>query len=824
MHYEIGDNETAPLPPPPPPPPPQLSSDVNEKNARKQREPKFDDKLRSVSAHCMVKNSSVTSSEKNGGRYWTGGRPASPKSHYSKKETGMYQTLAARVGSRNDAKNAAGGTNSNSNSNSNTVAPSTNKQNSNPIVPSSNKPKVFTPYKPLLSDPGVFASSSTNDNDPFADAIDSHEPSDSEQNSATTGLKETSKLIKNRQKNSTASSQTKRKNPFATPLVVSKKVEKRLNPFHRMRQDNLKVKDKSEAKKKKNREKIVPAIQLVTVGDDDDDEVIFLPTEPPPLICIDSSEDEAPKSKRKRTSAEPGTSKQLLGRMPGNSRCTSPTNSILSADDFIVQTDRRRVENEQFCGVSGDDLLDVNRTVDSILQRTNGIANIVTDSLNDATDAVVFATPQRKKKEKKSKETAKSYEMGENSFAAVDVYESESSDLPDTIYAKGLAGKRKKASSSSSSKATDDDVTDVPKSKRLRKRKSSGSAKGSDFPSTDESSSENESDDAPLADRIPYLIRGEAVGKVKKSSSRKAKKNLKRKRQQSDKLSDEEFISKLTSIVQGESETSNGDEIDENHETSNESIAARDIVKSVLQKRSKRAKKAATKIDEQPQVKADDQPQDEAEIDEGLKVTDKQNESIGTPHEEIVEGDVNEQSSNESNEEQQGAWIIKDQVGEIDEGDGDVDQNLLNISTSSIEIVSFEDEAADDNNKSVEGITPIEHLQRSAVAPANDSSDMFVFGEQNASAENLEMAWNEEMKCFYNKSWGGETFKLGRIQARMSSKYKIFPSILKYFSLDNNQTEKQPMFAFQILICEVTNKHEKQLFHRNFYRLGGGER
>lgn len=754
MHYEIGDNEATP----------SSSNDANYSHGRKQRDLKVDDKLRSVSAHCMVKNSSVTTSEKNGGRYWSGGansRPSSPKPHYNKKESGVYNTLTTPIGAKNGAKNAFAGGN-----NSSAAAPPTNKQNSNPIVPSSNKPKVFTPYKPLLSDAGVFSSRSNNE--PAVDAIESLEPDDSE----PTGLRETSKLIRIQQKNGMSSSQTKRKNPFAAPPAVSKKETKRLNPFHKMRQENLKVKDRADAKKKKNRGKAAPIQQMVVDDDCDDDDVIILPTEPPPLICIDSSDDEGPLSKRKR--AEPGTSKQLV--RPGNSRCASPTSSILSADDFIVPNDRNRierVENDQFGGVSGDDLIDVNRTVERILRRTDGFAGIIPADVSEANhDVTIFATPLRKKKEKKSKEPAKSYEMGENSFAAVDVYESESSDMPDTIYAKGLAGKRKKASSSSSSE-TSDEVMDVPKSKRLKKRKSSGSAKGSDFPSTDESSSENELDDGAVADSIPYLIRGEAVGRVKKTSSRKAKKNLKRKRQQSDKLSDEEFISKLTSIVHGESEASNGEEIDENHETSNESIAARDIVKSVLQKRSKRAKKSVAEVNEEAQDDVGEQPQNEIETDGAHG------------EQQIVEAEQSnelEPQAHDDEDEQQGSWVVKDQVGEIDEDEAN--RNLANISTSSIEIATFENEEPGDINESFEDIAPIENVQPAMATPANVRSDLFVFGEQNASAENLEMSWNEEMKCFYNKSWGGEIFKLGRIHSQMPSKYKIiFPAFVFRYQL-----------------------------------------
>lgn len=765
--------------------------------ATERNDKKSDDKLRSVSAHSMIKSSSNASTEKNGGRYWNGdgnGRSSSPKPfQHNRKEKTNYNPFAAKNGTKHASnRNAAV-----------TSTSSITEQHSISIVPSSNKPKAFTPYKPLLSDIGEISSSSNTNNNNISNTNSNNgqsnavvENGESHDNAkVSSGLEKTSKLIKNHQKSGASA---KRKNPFAASSVV-KSEEKRLNPFSRLREETFKTKQKNEPKKKQKGGKATSVVIESVDSDDsgDDDEVIILPTEPPPLICIDSSDDEPPEVKRKKTEPQAGTSKQLLGKMPGNSRCTSPTNSILSSDDFIVQTDRRRIENDHFCGISGEELLEIDRTVDKVLQRSQRTF-CSENSVLDA-DTSVFATPRQKKKEKKDKGPAKSYEMGENSFAAVDVYESESSDMPDTIYAKGLTGKRRKASSSSSELS--DDVVEVPKSKRLKKRKSSGSARGSDFPSTDDSSDENADDDG-VADSFPYLVRGEAVGKVKKSSSRKSKKDQKRKRTQSDRPSDEEFLSKLSSIVHGgeDSEASNDDELDESRETSTDSIAARDIVHSVLQKRSERSKKGETEANDGARDETNEQLPEEATA--SAEQNENEEETV-----EVVEVDEVQQTGKQLSVDKDwdaagDEWVVKDQVGQSDDENDDgneieiVNENAndvsLALSTNSNQIEDREN--VDDDGE----FEPIPFDSVRSMALNADDGGMFVFGKDNDSAENLEMAWNEEMKCFYNRSWGGEAFKLGRIQSRMPSKYQLISDIPNVIDFGTNEHSIFLSVAFRI--------------------------
>lgn len=671
VHYEFDDKGT---------------TDPNSLHSNKDNEI-----LHSVSAHRMVKNSSLSDqttagNSKNGNRYWTGNSTGSSyKPFYGRKQSGIYNANQSQVADGN----------------------ATTNNNPNPIIPSSSRPKPFTPYKPLLSDAGIFPSTTCgNDN-----VIES-----------TSTLKVTSKLIKNRQKNATNSKSTKRKNPFSKDFSENREEnhdrhEKRVNPFNQLEQQKSNAREKYNAKKEKanrNREKVAKNNRIVKIflnSDDEDDDVVIIPTKPPPLICIDSSEDESPTKSATgdHEFTEPRQSKQSTNKRQSSSRCPSPTCSILSADDFIVQNDRQR-SNDPFSCVPDDELIEVNTTVDNILKNVNQLAATPVISDVQGTETI-FVTPQRKQKKKeKSKTMTKSYEVGENSFAAVDVYESESSDMPDTVYAKGNAAKRKKGPSSDSDSSIED--LTVPKSKRLRKRKSSGSNKGSDYVISDDLSTDSSDDVDMLSDNLnsstPYLMRGEAVGKVKKSVSRKAKKILKRKlnKSLSEKHSDEEFISKLSSIVHGESDDGD-EELNESRETSNESIEARDIVQSVLQQRQKKTKK---------------------------------------------------HNANEENENTN--WVVKDQVGTTDDN-------------TFISLTKF-----DQNNDS--------QIAEAIAIPSTSTSKINELSEKSAQEKSglnvrgftlndrKEIGWNEEMNCFYNNSWGGETFYTHEIQGRMPSKYINF--------------------------------------------------
>lgn len=60
----------------------------------------------------------------------------------------------------------------------------------------------------------------------------------------------------------------------------------------------------------------------------------------------------------------------------------------------------------------------------------------------------------------------------------------------------------------------------------------------------------------------------------------------------------------------------------------------------------------------------------------------------------------------------------------------------------------------------------------SAAKPIDDEEDFILLPDwvdEEPAEREPEISWNEEMDCFYNKSWGGEDFSVSRVRAGMSS-------------------------------------------------------
>lgn len=523
---------------------------------------------------------------------------------------------------------------------------------------------------------------------------------------------------------------------IADALLESKK---RLNPFNPL--SRKAKKKKSEIKEinqnksvRKNREELKQVAvntSIIDVDvDDADDDVIILPTEAPPLVYIESSDDEtSPANAQEHEFTEPNAVSENRRRP----RCASPSSSIQSADDFIVQNEQRAFGFDTFGTLSDEDLCHVGETVENQLQNkktgTSKRAAIPIDN-----DNAIFTPPKQIHKDKTKPIAKKSYEVAANSFTAVDVYESESSDMPDTIYAKGGQNKRKNISDSDTSSV--DSISIVKsKAKRLRKRKSSGGAKESDQVHTDDSSSdlpEEEDDDETEGDEEPnensYLVRGEALGKVKNINNRKkANKNVNEKR------SEDDFINKLSSIVNGQNESDDNDDADSPRETSAESVEARDIVQAVLQRRTKKSKK--------------NQPAEE---------------------------DANQTENDKTKD-----WAITDQVGVTD---------VLNLAHIFDESASNVTNNGNDKSKNTETQSIQETVNKNESNPtvSNDQLQKTIDKEETAPSDTdilaTEVGWNDEMRRFYNESWGGETFSVKNIRARMPSKSDfVFFLIFSFF-------------------------------------------
>lgn len=516
--------------------------------------------------------------------------------------------------------------------------------------------------------------------------------------------------------------------------------KKRLNPFNPLSRKAKKKKSDASPNKsvRKNREELkqlAANLDVIDVDDadkDDDDDVIILPTQKPPLICLDSSDDENNSPVKEHAFTEPNAVSDNRRKVP---RCSSPSSSIQSTDDFIAQNDQRTFGFDSFATLSDEDLCHVSEIVENQLhdKATQNESNNRA-AIND-NDNAIFTPPKQMQREKFKTCTKKTYEVGANSFTAVDVYESESSDMPDSIYTKGSSNKRKKMSDSDSSSV---ESVMIPKSKRLRKRKkSSGSAKESDHLHTDESSSDlppevdvdTDSDDDENEDEVSYLVRGEALGRTKNTNKKKSTKTNKNNKQAED-----DFINKLSSIVRGQDESDN-DELENTQGSPAESIEARDIVEAVLQRRTKKMKKNQV-------AEAENEAPIEAEAEAETKTTDE------IPPE--------------------NPWEITDEIGETDDlnfgrlfTDNEIEPTAEETTSNTIQKTTIESNATSENV-----------AEQETTQNENDNNDEF----------DLESGWNDDMRRFYNDSWGGETFSMQNIRARMPRKCYTF--FFEYFSVD----------------------------------------
>lgn len=576
-------------------------------------------------------------------------------------------------------------------------------------------------------------------------------------NTANNGNEDTNDLNKNDEPD--ALERRKRPNPFSPQQLKNPKKEKKCS-----------AKDRPVKNKGKNKVDVSADCVIDLESNLDDDDVIILPAVEPPLICVDSSDDESAKA-ADHAFAEPATrtNDDRKSKTSGGSRCPSPTSSIQSADDFIVQQDRHNINFD--ANLSYDDVYSGSETVADTLRQSDRSAASVSNSLCPAAiDAAVFTAPKTATTTNKGRETSsrKTYEVSDNSFVAVDVYESESSDMPDSIYAKGNAAKRKFVTNSDSS---DMENINVFKPKKLKKRKYSGSAKemsddsSSDLPGVDTSSDDDSADN----NGDSYLVRGEALGKVRKSSKNR---NKSRKKSLSGKSSDDEFIMKLTSIV-NDGAGSDVDEADEHDpETSTEVVDARHIVETVLERRTKRSKSnASAKSRENKGITAhiaDKEPEGEAAV-----------VSVETPEKKIDEA-VNSDKSKESEKEMecvtvQNHWAITDEIGVTD----DLPPAPLLENSTDNSSGSPQDIPSNDSSREIsmlETPTTSKSAQKQthvlATIPAHASkNNKAKTRTANAKPLDAEAGWNEEMKRFYNDSWGGEKFSVRNIYAKMPSKY-----------------------------------------------------
>lgn len=225
---------------------------------------------------------------------------------------------------------------------------------------------------------------------------------------------------------------------------------------------SVSVNEKLDSKASVN-ETVITKNDVINLESSDDESVIETKLPSPPIvptICIESSDEETTPekvSKSKDLSFINKISKNIVDKK----RCTSPVPSVVSStsDDFI-QTDCRNlniseqknsqnmkfnfqlhgsdfIEEPSDCNNKGSTLFknaSESKFFSSPKNRNGSKARL---SLNQVEtllkDSQMFATPKSKKKSNQNSKQ-KSYTVPDDSYAPfIDVYESESSDFPDSI-------------------------------------------------------------------------------------------------------------------------------------------------------------------------------------------------------------------------------------------------------------------------------------------------------------------------------------------------------------------------------------------------------
>lgn len=493
--------------------------------------------------------------------------------------------------------------------------------------------------------------------------------------------------------------------------------EKRmLNPFSRLnvvKQETVqKLKKKQrQADQIRQRNALKGKRSVISLSSNEsDDDVIILPTKPVPVYSIESSDDDNGEQQDTRASPSPSNVSDDYIEPDERKRASNLDDALGGINDFDldqIEKTIKKIQNTVVCDVDAETEITSNDAIQlDEIQINFSNAESLNDTMNNDSDKKpvkdssvqdpIFAKPSTSKSI-----PAESYEVGDHSFAAVDVYESESSDMPDTIYAKG---QKRKSEPKSHSESDDVTIKVEDRLKRFRKRKTSSSNKGSDH---NDDKSDDDSD-VPLSptkglnesSSSRCIVRGDAVANAVTDTRKMSKPKL-RKRKKVDSAkgpSDEEFLSMLSTVVHSE--------ISPKYDGYKEIVVGPQPAISPI-----------------PKTTSD------------WIVSERTTQPVhGTTH----SGDGNKLAIVEN----ASAQVEDIQLNTVKSSDRQTASNLQSTvvdSSSSSKTTNIDDKIKDKSVVSCSlGVDP-------------------------------EIGWNEEMKCFYNKSWGGESHDTFSLQRAMSS-------------------------------------------------------
>ncbi|XP_050336084.1 uncharacterized protein LOC126762991 [Bactrocera neohumeralis] len=559
-----------------------------------------------------------------------------------------------------------------------------------------------------------------------------------------------------------------------------------------------KQKSKNVRNKKKKQQQRVETIVLDSSSDENsgsdssDDDVLLIPSKPPPLITLSDSDNEGTGIQLEEENAldasdvvmdsktkQPDFTKpndkcnNLTSDVPEKtadpiiSRCTSPC-SVLSSDDFIGQTDRSRLLEDN-CMADDQDLALLTADVSNLVPpkpnrntSTEGRGAVRNDdSSEDVMCTGEFTAPLTNsvgnaQTESSSSKKEENYRVDQTDFRALDVYESES-DITDSVYSKGHARTIVKPIYSSS-EADDVQKTVVSqKAKRFCKRRTSSSNRGSDAHNNDEST-DDELDDGVTKTPIPFILRGSAVERCNK----KVRKLLGNTRRASvgalgntgGKMSDNEFIATLNSLVQ-ESESKANNKIGETIIYGDESASEVQIEGVANLDQTQKEKKLPTSeqlVDSTRTLQGNIDANES--IDEFNKGEEQNQNKEAKPT--IIEPD---QTSMQSVQLVASPPPLQSNIEAVpDEAIAGLDKIFASIDNLSAKKTDYLD-SEDSSENDLEIITPIVPVSKGRTDDQNIlPTHHIVYNGHNSQPGGV--GWNEEMMKFYNLSWQGEKFTL----------------------------------------------------------------
>lgn len=532
---------------------------------------------------------------------------------------------------------------------------------------------------------------------------------------------------KNKKNQKTKFPKTKLLNPLSKGGLI------KLQSLHKVKVEQQHQKGNA-AKKTQNQQNAI----LIESSSENDDEVIAIEGPPPPTINLDSS-DESVVSKKEFTL--PKSVRQLKSTgMMDSPRPISPSSNSMMSDDFIVAPDKTRLLIDNY-SEPGLQTAESPKNLQGESSKSNNSANkTLEDFKSQMTKPSSTESSSGQNTDRSSCEKEKGLEKKqEDSAKILRKLSKEQDSNEDSVYGSKAkkrvdSGTRKRSVStkpSEESSSDEENKTIVPKKPKIRRRKSLGGR----------SSGKNTGDSESGTEIEPKH-------KLFASTPKEAKKKPKsRQKFNSERYEDDDFNTLLSTIVQDNDE--NDDMEDSEESDANVDHSVKEI----------RDSESFVTIDE---VGDSDGEKSIPEIKNPVVSVIEIEDSNISPTKLSISVDDSDVAD---------CTIIEKPIETIT-----VDDESPYISSTGEKIIiprPWKQQIPDDCDLMLNirrsKFEPHEYIRDyDPNKPKKKTTPEDIAQELSRS----DAGWNDEMKIFYNESWGGEAFNLTQVLANMPRKFK----------------------------------------------------